>query len=294
MTPTTIGPLSDLKSLSGTHLGYTGWRTVTQDMIDRFADATDDHRWIHVDPERARQGPFGRPVASGSLTLGLIAPMLEELLDLRGAELIVDYGCNRVRFPAAVRAGSRVRLGASLERVEDIPGGVEAVIEATLSLESGGKPACVAEIIYHCYAARPGREDAPVVPRLQHLRHHARVPVTGVTVSIAQARDAGTRVLDISRGGLLLDGLRLKPGVAVDFTLKSRDLQGAGAGSVAHSRHGLTGIAVRRWDDDLEAAVENLVERALLAESTWRELYGGPPCGDRLEPPRAGRPPVPA
>jgi hypothetical protein len=97
--------------------------------------------------------------------------------------------------------------------------------------------------------------------------------VTDVTVSIAQARDASPQLLDISRGGLLLGGLRLEPGVAVDFTLKSRDLHGAGAGRVVHSSHGLTGIAARRWDDGLEAAIENLVERALLAESTWRELY---------------------
>jgi acyl dehydratase len=294
MTPTTIGRLSDLKSLRGTHLGYSDWRTITRDMIDRFADATDDHRWIHVDLERAREGPLGRPVAPGPLMLGLIAPMLEELLDLRAAESVVDYGYNRVRFPAPARAGSRVRLSALLERVEEIPGGVQAVIEATLDHQSGDKPACVAEIIYRCYAARPGRGEAPAVPRLHHLRHHARVPLTDVAVSIAQARDASPKALDISRAGLRLGGLRLEPGVAVDFTLKSRDLHGAGAGRVVHSRHGRTGIAVRRWDDELETAVENLVERALLAESTWRELYDGPPCADGLEPPRAGRPQVPA
>ena len=98
----------------------------------------------------------------------------------------------------------------------------------------------------------PAARRQRALPRLHHPRHHARVPLTGVTVAIAQAPDASPRVLNISRGGLLLDGLRLEPGVTVDFTLKSRDLHGAGAGCVVHSRHGLTGIAVRRWDDELE------------------------------------------
>ena len=134
------------------------------------------------------------------------------------------------------------------------------------------------------YAGHPGREETPALSRLHHPRHHARVPLTGVTVAIAQAPDTSPRVLNISRGGLLLDGLQLEPGVTVDFTLKSRDLHGVGSGYVVHLRHGLTGIAVRRWDDGLDAAVDDLIQRALLAESTWRELYDGLPCADRIEP----------
>jgi acyl dehydratase len=120
-------------------------------MINQFADATDDHQWIHVDVERAKTGPFGGPVAHGYLTLSLVVPLLQEVIDVQGTSLAVNYGCNRVRFPAPVPVGSRVRLGASLKQVEDVSGGVQAVIEATIELEGGSKPACVAETLYRYY-----------------------------------------------------------------------------------------------------------------------------------------------
>jgi acyl dehydratase len=151
MTATALDSIDALKARAGTHLGYSEWREVTQEMINQFADATDDHQWIHVDVERAKTGPFGGPVAHGYLTLSLVVPLLQEVIDVQGTSLAVNYGCNRVRFPAPVPVGSHVRLGASLKQVEDVSGGVQAVIEATIELEGGSKPACVAETLYRYY-----------------------------------------------------------------------------------------------------------------------------------------------
>lgn len=151
MTAIVFDSIDALKARTGSELGCSEWREVTQEMIDRFADATDDHQWIHVDVERAKTGPFGGPVAHGYLTLSLVVPLLAEVLEVRGAALAINYGCNRVRFPAPVPAGSRVRLAARLKEVEEVAGGVQAVIEATVELEGGNKPACVAEAVYRYY-----------------------------------------------------------------------------------------------------------------------------------------------
>src|SRR5450755_973382 len=151
MAVTTVPSIDELKSKAGQHLGYRSWCEITQDKIDRFADATNDHQWIHVDVERAKTGPFGGPIAQGYLTLSLAVPLLSEVLDVQGTSLGVNYGCNRVRFPAPVPVGKRVRLGALLNKVEEVSGGVQATIDVAFELEGGSKPPCVAEVVYRYY-----------------------------------------------------------------------------------------------------------------------------------------------
>jgi len=138
---------ADLAAAVGKSLGHSEWLEITQERIQRFADATDDHQWIHVDVERARRGPFGAPIAHGYLTLSLVNHFLPELLSVPSAKLGVNYGCNRVRFPAPVPVGSRVRgLGEVLE-VQEIPGGVQVVVRVTVEIEGGSKPACIADTV---------------------------------------------------------------------------------------------------------------------------------------------------
>ena len=146
-----VNGLDELRARVGEHLGYGDWLEVTQDRVNTFADATDDHQWIHVDPERAASGPFGAPIAHGFLTLSLVIPLWSHLLDLRGVETRVNYGLNKVRFPAPVPVGSKLRLGATLAAVTDVPGGVEAVIDAVIELDGSTKPACVAQLVHRYY-----------------------------------------------------------------------------------------------------------------------------------------------
>ena len=151
MSATTVRGAEELRSRAGSHLGFSGWRQISQATIDRFADATDDHQWIHVDLERAAAGPFGGTIAHGYLTLALVVSLLAEILHVEGMRLEVNYGCNRVRFPAPVPSGANVRLGALLKEVVSVEGGVQVVIEATVEVEGVAKPACVAEVIYRYY-----------------------------------------------------------------------------------------------------------------------------------------------
>jgi acyl dehydratase len=144
--------LGELRARAGQHLGYTGWLQVDQDRINTFADATDDHQWIHVDVERARSGPFGGPVAHGYLTLSLLIPLWSELVQMHGITMAVNYGLNKVRFPAPVPAGSKIRLGASLAAIRDVPGGVEALIDAVIESDASAKPVCVAQAVLRYYA----------------------------------------------------------------------------------------------------------------------------------------------
>ncbi len=136
----------------GQHLGHSAWRTISQEQVDTFADATDDHQWIHVDPDRAAAGPFGGTIAHGYLTLSLAVPMLSEILDVRGVSMGINYGTNKVRFPAPVPVGSRLRAGATLASIEEVGGGVQAVIDMIFELEGSEKPACVAQVVYRYYA----------------------------------------------------------------------------------------------------------------------------------------------
>ena len=129
-------------------MGPTDWLEVTQARIDAFADATDDHQWIHVDPVRAAEGPFGTTIAHGYLTLSLCAPLVGELLaDLTSSSMSINYGTNKVRFPAPVPSGSRIRARATVASVDEVPGGDQAVIVTTVEREGGDKPVCVAEIV---------------------------------------------------------------------------------------------------------------------------------------------------
>ncbi|MGW2962868.1 MaoC family dehydratase [Streptomyces sp. NPDC001220] len=139
----TVNGLEELKKLAGSDLGESEWIEVTQDRIDTFADATGDHQWIHVDPERAAEGPFGAPIAHGYLTLSLFIPLFTELLDVRDVTTKVNYGLNKVRFPSPVKAGSRIRLAARLVEAEEVPGGVQITVEGTIEIEGGTKPAAV-------------------------------------------------------------------------------------------------------------------------------------------------------
>ncbi|GIJ31059.1 MaoC family dehydratase [Micromonospora sediminimaris] len=149
---TTTITYEQLADLAGTDLGYTDYRTVTQDQVNLFADATDDHQWIHVDPERAKNGPFGAPIAHGFLTLSLAVPFWTELLDVKGVTTKVNYGLDKVRFPAPVKVGSRVRMTATVAEVVEVAGGYQIAVDQTIEIDGGTKPAVVARGLYRFYA----------------------------------------------------------------------------------------------------------------------------------------------
>ena len=142
----------DVLAAVGKPLGQGEWTTITQARIDKFADATDDHQWIHVDPVRAKAGPFGATIAHGYLTLSLMAMFLPQLVSIPNLKMGVNYGTDKVRFPSAVKAGARIRPRGELvaaERTKD--GGVQAVIRVTVEIEGESKPACVADTISRYY-----------------------------------------------------------------------------------------------------------------------------------------------
>ena len=147
----TVNGLDELKKLAGGDLGTSEWIEVTQERIDTFADATGDHQWIHVDPERAKEGPFGAPIAHGYLTLSLFIPLFTELLDVQGVTTKVNYGLNKVRFPSPVKVGSRIRLTAKLAEVEEVPGGVQITVEGAIEIEGATKPAAVLQSLSRFY-----------------------------------------------------------------------------------------------------------------------------------------------
>jgi acyl dehydratase len=147
MTTVAKGPEA-LRDLQGEHIGWTSWHEVDQNQVNLFADATGDHQWIHVDPERAAKGPFGAAIAHGYLTLSLAPVMLGELLTVEGMAFGVNYGCNKVRFPSPVKVGSKLRMGAEVTSVEDVSGGVQVTYTLTLETEGSTKPSCVAEVVY--------------------------------------------------------------------------------------------------------------------------------------------------
>ena len=148
----TVLTLDELTGSVGKHLGYSDWLPVEQERINLFADATGDHQWIHVDPERAKAGPFGTTIAHGYLTLSLVSSMIFQLIRVEGVSLVVNYGLNKVRFPAPVPAGSRIRFGAELASAEPIGGGMQVTLAGTFEIEGQPKPACVAEIVFRYYA----------------------------------------------------------------------------------------------------------------------------------------------
>ena len=148
--------LSELASHAGEVLGQTSWRLVTQQDVDAFAQLTGDDQWIHVDPERAKAGPFGTTIAHGYFTLSLSTIFLDEVVTIKGANVVLNYGSNRVRYPAPVPAGSRIRASIELPTVEDIAGGVQATFRLVYEVEGQAKPGCVADIVYRYYTALPG------------------------------------------------------------------------------------------------------------------------------------------
>ncbi len=142
-----------LQAAPGIHLGYSSWLEITQERIDAFAEATDDHQWIHVDPERAARGPFGTTIAHGYLTLSLAVPLVSEVVAVEGVAMGINYGTNRVRFPAPVPVGSRLRAGVELVASEGVDGGGQLTLAVVFEIEGAAKPACVAEVVYRYYRA---------------------------------------------------------------------------------------------------------------------------------------------
>ena len=143
----TFSGVDEYEKAVGTHLGYSEWHTITQQRVDTFADATGDHQWIHTDPGRAAAGPFGTTIAHGYLTLSLIPMLAAEIYRVEGLRMGVNYGANKVRFPAPLPVGSRVRAGAELLSLEHGPAGARATVRVTIERAGGEKPVCVAETL---------------------------------------------------------------------------------------------------------------------------------------------------
>ena len=144
----TVEGIAGLEALVGEHLGYSDWLEITQDRVNTFADATGDHQWIHVDPERAKaESPFGGPIAHGYLTLSLANLFLPEIMQVENVSMGVNYGCEKVRFPAPVPVGSRVRGGGEIISAEEVKGGVQVVVRMTIEIEGSERPACVIDTI---------------------------------------------------------------------------------------------------------------------------------------------------
>ncbi|OAV61574.1 MaoC family dehydratase [Enteractinococcus helveticum] len=149
----TVVPFEEVANLAGTDLGVTEWMTVTQDMINTFADATSDHQWIHTDVERAKEGPFGAPIAHGFLTLSLIILFWSELFDVTGVTTKVNYGLDKVRFTNPVKAGARIRMKAEISEVQEVKGnGLHLVTNGVIEIEGEERPAVVATFLSRFYA----------------------------------------------------------------------------------------------------------------------------------------------
>lgn len=148
---------NELLATVGKHLGHSDWLEVTQKRVDQFAEATGDQQWIHVDPVRAASGPFGGTIAHGYLTLSLVNLFLPQIVAVRGISMGVNYGADRLRFPAPVKVGSRIRGGAELTAAETTKdGGVQATIRVTVEIEGGARPACVVDTISRYYPEKEG------------------------------------------------------------------------------------------------------------------------------------------
>ncbi|HEY6788494.1 MAG TPA: MaoC family dehydratase [Trebonia sp.] len=152
MAVNTANGLDEIKALVGKDLGKSAWLEITQDRVNLFADATDDHQWIHLDEERAAAGPFGATIAHGYLTLSLVIPLFHDLLEIRGISMGVNYGLDKLRFPSPVKVGSKIRLGGVVTQVDDVPGGVQMHVDLTVEIEGQDKPALAARALYRQYA----------------------------------------------------------------------------------------------------------------------------------------------
>src|SRR3954454_5279877 len=149
---TTTTTMAELPGLVGQELGASDWHEVTQESVNTFAEATGDHQWIHVDVERAKaESPFGGPIAHGYLTLSLGPKLAPQIMRVDGIKMGVNYGCEKVRFPSPVPVGSKLRLGAELTNVEDIPGGAQVNMTFTFEVEGATKPSCVSQVVFRYY-----------------------------------------------------------------------------------------------------------------------------------------------
>ena len=148
---TTVASIDAFHDLAGKQIGFSEWQPVTQDRVNLFADATDDHQWIHVDPERAKDGPFGGAIAHGYLTLSLAPVLLNKVLKVDGMTFGVNYGANKVRFPSPVPVGAELRMGVTVASVEDVEGGVQVTYDLVFEVRDAPKPACVAQVVYRYY-----------------------------------------------------------------------------------------------------------------------------------------------
>ncbi len=147
----TITGLDDLKSRLGQEVGSSDWHLITQEQVNLFADATGDHQWIHVDPERAKEGPFGGPIAHGYLTLSLAPVLLASFLRVEGVTFGLNYGCNKVRFPSPVKVGAKIMVKAVVASYEEVSGGAQVALDLTFVAEGEVKPVCVAQVVYRYY-----------------------------------------------------------------------------------------------------------------------------------------------
>jgi acyl dehydratase len=150
--PRLFAGLDELRAAAGTSIGHSGWFPVTQERVNLFAEATGDHQWIHVDPERAAAGPFGGTVAHGFLTLSLLPLLMSRTYEVSGVRMAVNYGLDRVRFPAPARVGARLRAHVTIIEVGDVAGGVQVTSEVTVEAEGQPKPVCVAVALARFYA----------------------------------------------------------------------------------------------------------------------------------------------
>lgn len=150
--PVTINGIDELKAKVGEELGVSAWHEVTQEDVNAFADVTGDHQWIHVDAERAKDTPFGGTIAHGFYTLSLGPRFNDEIVAFDGFSFAMNYGLGKVRFPAPVPVGSKVRMRAAISDVSDVPGGVQFTIAQTFEIEGGEKPVCVAELLVRAFA----------------------------------------------------------------------------------------------------------------------------------------------
>ena len=148
---TVIDGVDAFHEWAGKELGHSEWQTITQERVNLFAEATDDHQWIHVDPERAESGPFGVAIAHGYLTLSLAPVLLNKIIRVDNMKFGVNYGCGKVRFPTPVPVGSELRMGASVSGVEEVEGGVQVAYDLVFEVKDTAKPACVAQVIYRYY-----------------------------------------------------------------------------------------------------------------------------------------------
>ena len=148
-----IESLEKLKTMKGQEIGVTDWMEIKQERVNQFADATGDHQWIHVDPERAKkESPYGGAIAHGYLTLSLIPYLLQNMMEIQNYRMGVNYGLNKVRFPAPVPVGGKLRLKAEAAEIEEVKGGLQVIYKVTFEVEGQEKPSCIAEVIFRYYS----------------------------------------------------------------------------------------------------------------------------------------------